>query len=449
MRVGQAWTDITPSGRLPIQGQMHIRWGEFTHDPLTVNAVVFDDGEQRIALVSCDLCMLPGEFVRAAQSRCERELGLPAASVLVACTHTHLGPYTHAYAASYKRDRMGAEVDPALMQLIEGAVADPAFMQSVEDAIANSISRAVDDLEEVALYAGSGYLEQMGFNRRGLHADGTADMYHGIWNADFAGLEGPRDGEVSVLFATKPNGRLKVVIPNFSTHPNSVESESFYSADLVGATRRFLRSVFGRSVGVVYLTGAAGNTAPTDLEKSREQSRQWRGERGLLRSGRYLGAEIVKVIEGALDPMEQPVLALAQAQLQIPIREYPAGFDYSKHWNHEVFRLAREDWPRMLAEESPVDVRMNVLRVGDAVICTNPAELYVEFGLQIKKGSPARVTLISELTDGYVGYVATREAISHGGYSAMPFFGCKLDEGAGDTMVQATKQLLTQVCLDS
>ena len=422
MRVGQAWTDITPSEVLTIAGQMHVRYGQFTHDPLTVNAVAFADGELRVALVSCDLCMLPHDFVRGTQLRCERELGIPADSVIIACTHTHVAPNT--------RDRLPGEVSPS-------------FMQSVEDAIVGSVGRALGDLEEVQLFAGSGYLEQMGFNRRGMHKDGSADMYYGSWNGDFAGLEGPRDGEVGVLFAVRSNGRPKVVVPSFSTHPNSVEGESFYSADVVGAVRRFLRRVFGRNLGVVYLTGAAGNTAPTDLEKGKQERSNWRGERGLLRSGRYLGAEIVKTMEGELRPMQDPVLRLAQARVQIPIREYPADFDYTKHWDNEYFRRAQEDWPRMLAEESPVEVRLNVIRVGDAVICTNPAELYVEFGLDIKHGSPARVTLISELTDGCVGYVATREAHKHGGYSAWAPTS-PLDESAGEIMVETTARLLTE-----
>lgn len=420
MKVGTAWADITPSERLTIQGQLYVRYGEYKHDPLTVNAVVFDSGSVRVALVSCDLCMLPDAFVREAQARCERELGLSANHVLIACTHTHLGPDTY--------------------QSVIGEV-NAAFMQSLQDAIVETVRSAARDLGQCMLWAGSGYVDQMGFNRRGLHRDGTCDMYYGSWNEDFAGLEGPRDGEVSVLFATRPNGKLKVVVPSFSTHPNAVESESYYSADLVGQIRSHIRRVYGRGVGVVYLTGAAGNTAPTDLEKPAEESRHWRGERGLVRSGRYLGSEIVKVIESTLKPMQDPALGIAAATLSIPMQQKIAEFPNSRLWNHDLFRQSREEWPRYCAEHSPVQVRVNVVRIGDAAICTNPAELYVEFGLQIKKGSPARVTLISELTDGHCGYVPTRDACTRGGYSAMvPTY--KLDQGAGDAIVKATRKLL-------
>lgn len=424
MKVGTAWVDITPAERLTLQGQMRIRYGEFAHDPLTVNAVVFDSGTTRIALLSCDLIGLPDDFVRDAKARCESELGMPANQIIIACTHTHLAPNTE--------DHWIGEVNER-------------FMQSVQDAIVTSIARAVEDLEECSIYAGTGYVEEMGFNRRGLHKDGTCDMYYGSWNEDFAGIEGPRDGEVPVIFAMKADGELKAVVPSFSTHPNAVEGESFYSADLVGAVRSHIRRVYGQSVGVAYLTGAAGNTAPTNLEKSREEVADWRGERGLLRSGRYLGSEIAKVIESTLRPMNSPMLRHASAVLSIPIREYPKDFVYSRHWDNDYFRLSRDEWPKLLAEHNPAGVKINVVRVGDAAICTNPAELYVEFGLAIKRQSPARVTLISELTDGSCGYIATREAYLRGGYSTWPALSCKLDEGAGDVIVQATVDLLGEV----
>ena len=63
-------------------------------------------------------------------------------------------------------------------------------------------------------------------------------------------------------------------------------------------------------------------------------------------------------------------------------------------------------------------------------------------GLAIKEASPACVTLVSELTDGYCGYVAIRDAYSRGGYSAVPVYSCKLDEGAGEAIVEGTKNLL-------
>lgn len=421
MKVGTAWADITPAEKLSVAGQMVERIAQYTHDPLTVNAVVFADGDIKAAIVSCDICLIPDSFVNQTREECSARTGIPADNILIGATHSHVAPNT--------------------IDSIPGSVS-PAFMADFKAKIVKSVENAVADLEESQIFAGRGFVEQMGFNRRGMHDNGQCDMYWGSWCENFEGLEGPRDGEVPLLFAKREDGTIKVVVLSFSTHPNSVEGESFYSADVAGAVRAYLRRNLGDDLGVVYLTGAAGNTAPSQLVDNVENIQPWRGEEGWKRSGMYLGSEVIKTIAGTIDPMENPKLVLKKETLKIPIMDYPD--DPRISWDHEHFREAKRDWPRKKLEESPYDVRVNVIRIGDAAICTSPAELYVEHGLAIKKKSPAEVTLISELTDGFVGYVATQEAYKHGGYSTWPAEGCKLAHDAGDQIVASSDRMLAE-----
>lgn len=65
----------------------------------------------------------------------------------------------------------------------------------------------------------------------------------------------------AIVCARRAGGEVKAVVASFSTHPNSVAGESHYSADVPGAVRRVLRAALGEGPGVVYLTGAAGDTA--------------------------------------------------------------------------------------------------------------------------------------------------------------------------------------------
>ncbi len=297
MKLGTHWIDITPAEPIDIYGQMTSRRGEYTHDPLTVNAVALEQDGVKAVLVSCDMCQFEDAFVKQVQSLCEQSIGVPASSVMIACTHTHLAPNT--------------------FTTIFGE-ANESFLDRLRKSLVDVVKQSLNDLEDVELYAGSGWLEQMGFNRRGLYGNGRAEMYHGSWYGDFEGVEGPRDGEVGVIFARKPSGDIKAVISSFSTHPNSLELESFYSADLVGAVRSFLRSNLGSDLGVIYLTGAAGNTAPSKLNDNKDAEMPWRNEDGWKRSGLYLGSEILKTIAGTIKPMQNPVLRLAQTSFAVP-----------------------------------------------------------------------------------------------------------------------------------
>lgn len=172
------------------------------------------------------------------------------------------------------------------------------------------------------------------------------------------------------------------------------------------------------------------------------------GEEGLTRAGLLLVGEISKLIAAAIDPIDSPELKVRHTSLAIPIRPYAEkGSRNWPTWGGEsvaFYAACEADWPRKMREESPVEVRLNVIRIGDTVICTNPAELFSEFALAIREASDARITLISQLTDGYCGYVPTPEAFERGGYETWPCATSKLAVDAGERMVKATKALLKE-----
>jgi neutral ceramidase len=426
---GFAEVDFTPAPGLTLLGQMHARRGERARDPLLVSAVALQWQEEIALLASADICVLPSEFVEATQALFSQQTGLPAGRLLLHATHTHVAP-------------------SVVSQL--AAEADPAFVERLRHAVLAAAERALARLEPVAMFAGTGHLEQMGWNRRAMFADGSSKMYGHAGMPGFIGLEGPRDPSLDVLFARDRHGHVPGVVLSFSTHPNAIENDSVYSADIPGEVRRVLKQVLGPDVVVLYLTGAAGNTAPSILDPSLPQQ-PWRGEAGLVRSGLYLGGEAAKVFASAVVPMDAPVLRLEQMTLSLPIRSWPRPEDAtypepltSGGWQEAraYYERAAAEWPRRLAEESPVPVRLSVLRVGDAALCTNPAELFVEYGLAIRERSPARVTLISELTDGYVGYVPTERAFTRGGYETWIAPSSQLVPEAGEQIVRATRDLL-------
>lgn len=432
MQIGSAFRDITPSRPLPLQGQMHERIPTHTRDPLTANAIAFADGGTRVVLVSCDLCILPDEFVRPLQEQCERRHGISARNVLIAATHTHLGPCMVSY--NIWAQKIDAE-----------------YRAWLDEQIVDLVGRALTDLEELPLHAGKGWLEHMGWNRMGLHHGGAkSDMYYGSWKADFAGVAGPRDGDVPVIFARRADGTVKAVVTGFASHPNCCEGDTYFSADLAGAARVLVRQHLGANVGFVYLTGAAGDTAPTIMVNNPRNVQPWRGELGLQRSGAYLGAEIVKTIAAAVDPMPDQTLRIAQETQRLGYRPWPADLDpaqFGSEGMRRYFRAAHDAWPALTRDTPPAEVRLNVLRLGTAALCTNPAEFYCHHGLSIKDSSPAALTMVAELTDGYCGYVPTAQQFPLGGYSTWPSMSSKLSHDAGDQMVAATKRLLARAML--
>lgn len=60
-----------------------------------------------------------------------------------------------------------------------------------------------------------------------------------------------------------------------------------------------------------------------------------------------------------------------------------------------------------------------MLRLGDVAMATNPFELFLDYGIQIKGRGKAVLTFISQLTCDYQGYLPTRRAVAGGDYSAV------------------------------
>lgn len=422
---GFAESDFTPEPGLPLLGQMHQRIATHARDPLMCSAVALRQGEQTVVIAAADIAMLDLAVINDLQARWAEKTGLPGRTLIIHTTHTHDAP---------------APFD----QLMEDVV--PEFVESVCNAILDAATQALEQLEPVELFAGTGHMEEMGWNRRAMLDDGTSAMYSNSKTSGFIGMEGPRDPALPVLFARNAAGEITGILLSFATHPNSIEGAYTYSADVPGEVRSNLKKLFGQGVGVIYLTAAAGNTAPSLLDPY-DETLPWRNETGLVRSGLYLAGEAAKVIAAAILPMQEPVLALQSAALEIPLREWPQPGEptYPRSPGNPYYERAERDWPEYVRQNSPEESRVNVIRIGDAVICTNPAELFVEFGLQIREASPARVTFISELTDGYVGYVPTELAFERGGYETWCAPSSKLHPDAGRQMAETAIELANRL----
>ena len=84
-----------------------------------------------------------------------------------------------------------------------------------------------------------------------------------------------------------------------------------------------------------------------------------------------------------------------------------------------------------------VEIEFHVLRLGDIAFATNPYELFLNYGNQIRARSLAKQTFMIQLCCGSYGYLPTEKAEKGSHYSAYVSSGTSGHEG-GDLLVRKT-----------
>ena len=84
-----------------------------------------------------------------------------------------------------------------------------------------------------------------------------------------------------------------------------------------------------------------------------------------------------------------------------------------------------------------VDTEVHIVRMGSIAIATNPFELFLDYGNQIKARALCEQTFLIQLCCGTEGYLPTQKAEVHGHYSGFIASGQCGHEG-GDLLVRET-----------
>jgi hypothetical protein len=86
------------------------------------------------------------------------------------------------------------------------------------------------------------------------------------------------------------------------------------------------------------------------------------------------------------------------------------------------------------------EMELHVVRIGDVAVCTNPFELFTDYGVRIKARSKAVQTFVVQLVGGGT-YLPTAKAVRGGHYSAVVHSNLVGPEG-GTVLVDRTVNLI-------
>ncbi len=441
LSIGWASADITPDRPVQIPGQFHERVSERVRDPITATVLALEADGDRAVMVSCDAVGVHTDLMEGVRERVKGRVDdLETSKIFLAATHTHTGP-------PLGRPLLYPEPGEGVMTVEE---CKKLFMDRVAGAIVEAWNRRAPGGVGRALGHAA-----VGFNRRLTYADGTSQMYGNSDREDFVGVEGTQDHGVEILFTWDPDGNATGVIVNPACPSQVVEGKSFLSADYWDEARKRLRKRFGEGFFVLPLCSAAGDQSPRDLVRRGRGEANMRDEDGLVEMGRRIACAVEDVYEKARsDIRDEIVFEHTVEKLVLPGIEVSGAELARLGKDIETFREkdpepGTSEWGRMNRYEQVLErfkdstrgpdlsMELHVIRLGEAAFCTNPFELFLDYGLRIKARSRAEQTFVVQLACDMVGYLPTRKAVAGAGYGATVSSNPVGPEG-GDLLVETT-----------
>ena len=422
--VGAASADITPSQPVALDGQFGLRVSRKVDTPITANVVVLEsrEGDRSLdaaVMVSCDLVAISDTLLdKVRHATQERLPDLDLKKLFLNATHTHTAPVTRP--GVYQVPRTG------VMQVED-------YCGFAAERIGEAIEKAWKERKPGSFTWGLGHAA-VAENRRAVYADGRAVMYGKTDQSDFRGLEGYEDHDVGTLFFWNESGKLIAIAVNVSCPSQEVEGLSNLNADFWHPVRESLRRRYGQDVCVLGWAGAAGDQSPHLMYRKSAEERM-RALRKLTRL-----EELARRIVGAVDETFEAVkndrhagvpLIHKVETLQLPVRlvtdaeyaEVKAAIAAEKptQMRNEWHKQVLERYESQETDPQPTRAaEIHVLRIGDMAICTNPFELFSDYGVQMKARSRAAQTFVVQLVGGGpLCYLPTERAVRGGGYSAI------------------------------
>ena len=212
LQAGFSRVNITPALGTEILGYFHPRYAEGVLDELEINALALVAGEDRVVLMSADLCYInKPEQDRICDCVCEAT-GLAAYQIFIHSTHTHTGPLV---SLEGKNTLTGSGTDDPKGDLVR------AYSKMLCRKFADAAVMALADLKPAKMGWAVGAAPNIAFVRRFRMKDGKVRTNPGVGNPDILHPIGDVDERVNVLRFDREGGET-IVLANLGCHPDVV-----------------------------------------------------------------------------------------------------------------------------------------------------------------------------------------------------------------------------------
>ncbi|GMV99982.1 MAG: hypothetical protein AMXMBFR84_11210 [Candidatus Hydrogenedentota bacterium] len=394
---------------------------EGVSSPIHARALVCRSGGETVAVVTTDLVAVSKDLVIASREAIHGELGIPTENILISATHSHSGPSGIERQLEYR-----GEFNEKLFTFLR-------------DQIAEAVKEAHAGLTPAHVGFAYGELDGITRNRQ--------------QNNDLV------DPQLGVLRLTETDGYTTIAtLINFTGHPVILGGGNLLlSSEYPGKASDTVEAVLGGIA--LYTQGACG-----DVTMHRQGDPFKEVERlGTLVAGCVVETSMrirPKADSRVLSQFEEVTVGLREVP---PVPEAEARLEAAKAAAEKakadgadertVAKLLRAadaaETTAMVAgwiEKNPDGMRdaanasAHVIQIGPMVSVGIPGELFVEYGLEMKRRireTLDRPMILVGYANGYIGYIVTPRAVFTGGYEQAV---ARVDQHAGRLLTEAAME---------
>lgn len=408
MRAGFAEVEFTPpEGFMPGEFKAYYAKGAYT--PLQANAAAFTNGGETVILISADYLLFRTDYANSIRTKISEKTGVAVEKILLAATHTHMGP----------------SMDTPCWK----SPAEPEIASVVAHRIVTAAVKAFENQTDgVKIGVGRGEERRFSFCRDVVLADGTIKTNAGIRPDILRTCDTP-DYAVEIMRIER-DGKIAAIMVNYANHPDSnsrSRERNKFCADWPGFLRIALKEKYGEDVVVLFFNGCCGDVNHLDfLNGTHLKLHMAEGVVTPEVIGRGLADTVAGVMDGIVADEKDETLRAECLGITVKRRQIT---DVERAWAAEVIERTKTEYVSAseygtanayvkTGDNVPETEIFSVYgyRIGPWGIIAMPGEMYTALGRSIKQGSPFEHTIAVELANGHHGYVIPDHVRENGSY---------------------------------
>ncbi|MFJ1106250.1 neutral/alkaline non-lysosomal ceramidase N-terminal domain-containing protein [Bacillus sp. RA(2023)] len=381
-KVGVCKVDITPPIGIDFVGYHRETGINNIEERIYGTVFVFEKDEMKTVFISIDNIGMLIEDTNMICERVARELHVPFEQITVVYTHTHSGPETFG---------------------------DNPLVQSYKTILVNNVVHGAVTANKNLKRCEVGWgvtTGDIGVNRRERTSDGRAKM-----GTNIDGVVDKRIGMLAIRDAETKE--LSGIVVFCTAHPNVLKGDSdALSADYPGMTREILEKTVNCPVMIVQ--GAAGNV-----------NAKYRGSRKALKQMAHILSGHILTMLPAVTYSPIVNVRTVSSTMQMKLKDIPEIDEIRSmaQLAEEQWGVNTDEWLTIVLEkykqgirQLSINLEVQLFQVNDGMFSGVPMEPFSETALEVKENLQNELAFFGGYTNGYIGYLPTKEEFSYGGY---------------------------------